>query len=200
MSMSMGRYQKMRLRVPNNFRFQGFLSISICFFIIFFSLLSSGCLKKTVGRWDSDSIGDLIIVDFRKNGTRLEVDIIMTNNNFTRLPIHSVWFNVYDTDNNRYTCSWTNYSSLSKTQEIVYNETFHITLVFGNFHDNDITRTPDILEYSYPNNNKRVSFTKIDENEILLDSLSWLLIGAGIVVIAIIIIIIFRKKKKSFMG
>ena len=196
----MVRSQTIRPRTPINSRIRGLICLSIIFFIIFPSLLTTGCLKKTVGRWDSDNISDFIIIDWRKNSTKLEVDIIMTNNNFTTLPIQSVNFNVYDTDNNIHTCSWTNYTSQIETEEIVYNETYYISLVFGRFYNNNISRTPDILEYRQPNNNKRVGFEQDDENGVIISSLSWLLIGVGIIVIAIIIIVIIRKKKKSFMG
>ncbi|MDP6156800.1 MAG: hypothetical protein QF682_11815 [Candidatus Thermoplasmatota archaeon] len=196
----MGRNSNIRLVVPNKFRIRRLICLSICFCVIFFSLLTGGCLKKTVGRWDSGSVGDLIIVEWRKNSTRLEVDIIMTNNNFTKLPIQSVYFNIYDTDNNIHACSWTNYSSHSETVKIVYNETYYISLVFGRFYESNITTTPDLLEYRYPNNNKRVKFGQYDENGILIDSFSLLLIGVGIVIIAIIIIVILKKKKKNFMG
>ncbi len=200
MSMSMDRYKTNRSRDSNNIRIPGFLCYSIISCIIFSSIITTGCLKKTVGRWDSDSVGDLVIVDWRENGTRLELDIIMTNNNFTKLPIKSVYFNVYDKENNVHSCSWTNYSSKSETVEIIYNETYYISLRFGRFYENNISRTPDMLEYSYPNNNKRVRFARENNNGILLDSFTWLLIGVGIIVIAIVIIVILRKKKKSFMG
>jgi len=162
--------------------------------------MTTGCMKKTVGRWDSDSVSDLTIVDWRKNDTKLEIDCIMTNNNFTNLHILSTNFNIYDTDNKIQACSWTNYSSLGKIQEIEYNETYHIKLIFRNFYENNNPRTPDILEYRDPNNKKRVKFAQEDDDGILIDSFSWLLIGVGIIVIAIIIIIILRKKQKSFMG
>ena len=166
--------------------------------IILSSLSTGGCLKRTVGKWDSDSVTDLEIINWTRRNNALEVNITMTNNNYTMLPIASSHFNVYDKDDNLHGCTWTNYSELGRIVEIKYNQSYYITLRFDGYYADNNTDTPDMLEYDYPNHHKQVSF-EISHKEELDSWVMVVFIAAIIVICTVFLILIMRRKRNTFM-
>jgi len=165
------------------------------------STFSTGCFKKTVGRWDSTSAIQIRIVNWTINGEQLSVNITMRNNNFTKLPIRSRHFNVYDEEGDLHGCSLTNYSKSEKDIEIGYEETYAINLLFEEFNENNGTNKPEILEYKYTNYLKKTSFKEEGSDGFFSEGMGMpMMIGIGIILTTFLIIVFIRRKKKSFMG
>jgi len=141
------------------------------------------------------------IINWTINGEQLKVNITMKNNNHTKLPIRSRYFNVYDEEGDLHGCSWTNYSKSEKDIEIDYKETYAINLLFEEFNENNGTNKPDILEYKYINYIKKTSFKEEDSDGFFGEGMAMpMMIGIGIILMTFLIIVFIRRKKKSFMG
>ena len=183
------------LRSDKDCIFTGFI---FCLLIILSSLYTGGCLKQTVGKWDSDSVTDLVILNWTIKGNELEVNITMSNNNYTGLPIVSSYFNVYDQDDNRYGCTWTNYSERGRIVEIEHDQMYYISLRFDGFDADNRTITPEILEYDYPNHRKQVHFERTHKEKLG----SWVFvvfIAAIIIITTIVLIMLVRRKRNTFL-
>ena len=180
---------------------RGLFLLILGILLIVASTFSGGCFKKTVGRWDSNSAIEIRIINWTQNGKQLTVNITMKNNNFTKLPISSQYYDVYDDEGNLHGCSRTNYSMADKVIEINYMETYAINLLFEDFNENNGTNKPDMLEYKYTNSKKRVSFKEEKSEGYFTEGMMTpIMIGMGIILITFMIMLIIRRKKKSFMG